>query len=174
MRHILGTSAMAVILASGASAGLAQAQPCGTGPIDLNADGTISADEQQAYQLGTYNGIDYNGDGFVSREEYCFDPAMVEPAAGPPERTLDNDTMPADMQASRTVDQFHLFDENGDRKISREEWTGLEDSQNASLGAQGDYFDSLDDDLDGHLTLREFAEGRGVSYDRARRADQAS
>ena len=166
MRRLFGSTAIAAILAGAAGIGAAQAQlqPCGQGAVDANADGTIDADEEQAYRIGVYSGTDFNGDGLVSRNEYCFDPSQIEPAAGPVVEVPSE--MPSiGVGAEALAAHFHSFDGDGDGEISREEWTGVDSNENAGAGAQGGYFDSMDANLDHQLTLEEFFAARGVAYD---------
>ena len=58
-------------------------------------------------------------------------------------------------------------------QVSREEWTGVGDDENAGAGAQGGYFDSMDENMDGQVTLEEFNAARGSAYEAAQGAAEA-
>lgn len=85
--------------------------------LDTNSDGNLNADERsKAEPLDTYDDVDFNGDGLVSRAE------AEKQVAGRPYRELPGE------------DFFKLVDLNGDNKISPDE---LKDAQNKGLLPRG-------------------------------------
>lgn len=106
--------------------------------LDVNGDGSVTADEIQAHFATRFATIDTDGNGALSADEL----------------SAHGEAQKAERHAKRTAKMIEHRDTNGDGALS------IEEMQPKQAGTM---FDRLDTDKDGAISTEEFAaaEGKG-------------